>query len=233
MLDDLKKLNELRFEEFGDPEIMTRIAQYEMAYRMQTSVPELLDLSDEPEHIFELYGEDAKTPGTYAYNALLSRRMAERGVRFVQLFHRGWDQHLKLPEAIRTQCEATDQASAALVLDLKQRGLLEDTLVVWGGEFGRTVYCQGRLTAKDYGRDHHPRCFSIWMAGGGIKGGMSYGTTDDYSYNIAENPVHVHDLHSTMMHCLGIDHTKLTFKFQGRHYRLTDVHGNIVEEILS
>ena len=233
MLDDLKKLNELRFEEFGDPEIMTRIAQYEMAYRMQTSVPELLDLSDEPEHIFELYGEDAKTPGTYAYNALLSRRMAERGVRFVQLFHRGWDQHLKLPEAIRTQCEATDQAAAALVLDLEQRGLLEDTLVVWGGEFGRTVYCQGRLTAKDYGRDHHPRCFSIWMAGGGIKGGMSYGTTDDYSYNIAENPVHVHDLHSTMMHCLGIDHTKLTFKFQGRHYRLTDVHGNIVEEILS
>ena len=233
MLDDLKKLNELRFEEFGDPEIMTRIAQYEMAYRMQTSVPELLDLSDEPEHIFELYGEDAKTPGTYAYNALLSRRMAERGVRFVQLFHRGWDQHLKLPEAIRTQCEATDQASAALVLDLKQRGLLEDTLVVWGGEFGRTVYCQGRLTANDYGRDHHPRCFSIWMAGGGIKGGMSYGTTDDYSYNITENPVHVHDLHSTMMHCLGIDHRKLTFKFQGRHYRLTDVHGNVVQEILS
>jgi hypothetical protein len=233
MLDDLKKLNELRFEEFGDPEIMTRIAQYEMAYRMQTSVPELLDLSDEPEHIFELYGEDAKTPGTYAYNALLSRRMAERGVRFVQLFHRGWDQHLKLPEAIRTQCKATDQASAALVIDLKQRGLLDDTLVVWGGEFGRTVYCQGRLTAKDYGRDHHPRCFSIWMAGGGIKGGMSYGTTDDYSYNITENPVHVHDLHSTMMHCLGIDHRKLTFKFQGRHYRLTDVHGNVVKEILS
>ena len=233
MLDDLKKLNELRFEEFGDPEIMTRIAQYEMAYRMQTSVPELLDMSDEPEHIFELYGEDAKTPGTYAYNALLSRRMAERGVRFVQLFHRGWDQHLKLPEAIRTQCKATDQASAALVLDLKQRGLLDDTLVVWGGEFGRTVYCQGRLTAKDYGRDHHPRCFSIWMAGGGIKGGMSYGTTDDYSYNITENPVHVHDLHSTMMHCLGIDHRKLTFKFQGRHYRLTDVHGNVVKEILS
>jgi len=151
----------------------------------------------------------------------------------VQLFHRGWDQHLKLPEAIRTQCKATDQASAALVLDLKQRGLLDDTLVVWGGEFGRTVYCQGRLTAKDYGRDHHPRCFSIWMAGGGIKGGMSYGTTDDYSYNITENPVHVHDLHSTMMHCLGIDHRKLTFKFQGRHYRLTDVHGNVVKEILS
>jgi hypothetical protein len=233
MLDDLKKLNELRFEEFGDPEITTRIAQYEMAYGMQTSVPELLDLSDEPKHIFELYGEDAKTPGTYAYNALLSRRMAERGVRFVQLFHRGWDQHLKLPEAIRTQCKATDQASAALVLDLKQRGLLDDTLVVWGGEFGRTVYCQGSLTARDYGRDHHPRCFSIWMAGGGIKGGMTYGTTDDYSYNIAENPVHVHDLHSTMMHCLGIDHTKLTFKFQGRHYRLTDVHGNVVHDVLA
>ena len=233
MLDDLKKLNELSFEDVGDPEITTRIAQYEMAYRMQTSVPDLIDLSDEPAHTFELYGEDAKTPGTYAYNALLARRMAERGVRFVQLFHRGWDQHLKLPEGIKTQCEATDQASAALVLDLKQRGLLEDTLVVWGGEFGRTVYCQGTLTANDYGRDHHPRCFSIWLAGGGIKGGMTYGTTDDYCYNIAENPVHVHDLHATMMHCLGIDHRSLTFKFQGRHYRLTDVHGEIINNILA
>ena len=233
MLDDLSQLNKLRFEEVGDPEINTRISQYEMAYRMQTSIPELTDLSDEPAHTFELYGEDARKPGTYAYNALLARRMAERGVRFVQLFHRGWDQHSKLPTAIKTQTEATDQASAALVLDLKQRGMLKDTLVVWGGEFGRTVYCQGRLTPNDYGRDHHPRCFSIWLAGGGIKGGMTYGLTDDYSYNVLENSVHVHDLHATMLHCLGITHTKLTFKFQGRHYRLTDVHGKLVPEILA
>ena len=233
MLDDLAKLNQKRFEEFGDPEITTRIAQYEMAYRMQTSVPELIDLSDEPDHIFDLYGEDAKTPGTFAANCLLARRMAERGVRFVQLFHRGWDQHLKLPVEIGKQCKATDQASAALLTDLKQRGLLDDTLIVWGGEFGRTVYCQGRLTADDYGRDHHPRCFSLWLAGGGIKGGTTYGSTDDYSYNITENPVHVHDLHATMLKCLGIHHTKLTFKFQGRHYRLTDVHGNVVKEILA
>ena len=233
MLDDLAKLNQKRFEEFGDPEITTRIAQYEMAYRMQTSVPELTDLSKEPDHIFDLYGEDAKTPGTFAANCLLARRMAERGVRFVQLFHRGWDQHAKLPVEIGKQCNATDQASAALLKDLKQRGLLEDTLIVWGGEFGRTVYCQGRLTADDYGRDHHPRCFSLWLAGGGIKGGVTYGSTDDYSYNITENPVHVHDLHATMLKCLGINHTKLTFKFQGRHYRLTDVHGNVVKEILA
>ena len=233
MLDDLAQLNELRLEEFGDPEINTRIAQYEMAYRMQTAVPELTDLSDEPAHTFELYGEDARKPGTYAYNALLARRMAERGVRFVQLFHRDWDQHLKLPTGIKTQTEATDQASAALVIDLKQRGMLNDTLVVWGGEFGRTVYCQGRLTADDYGRDHHPRCFSIWLAGGGIKGGMTHGATDDFCYNIVENPVHVHDLHATLLHCLGIDHTKLTYRFQGRHYRLTDVHGKLVPEILA
>jgi hypothetical protein len=233
MLDDLAKLNELKFEESGDPEVNTRIAQYEMAYRMQTSIPDLTDLSDEPAHTFELYGEDARKPGTYAYNALLARRMAERGVRFVQLFHRGWDQHLKLPTAIKAQTDATDQASAALVLDLKQRGMLKDTLVVWGGEFGRTVYCQGRLTPDDYGRDHHPRCFSMWLAGGGIKGGTTYGSTDDYSYNITENPVHVHDLHATLLHCLGITHTKLTFKFQGRHYRLTDVHGKVVPEILA
>lgn len=233
MLDDLAKLNQKRFEEFGDPEITTRIAQYEMAYRMQTSVPELTDLSKEPDHIFDLYGEDAKTPGTFAANCLLARRMAERGVRFVQLFHRGWDQHAKLPVEIGKQCKSTDQASAALLKDLKQRGLLEDTIIVWGGEFGRTVYCQGRLTADDYGRDHHPRCFSLWLAGGGIKGGVTYGSTDDYSYNITENPVHVHDLHATMLKCLGINHTKLTFKFQGRHYRLTDVHGNVVKEILA
>ena len=233
MLDDLSQLNRLKFEQSGDPEINTRIAQYEMAYRMQTSVPELTDLSDEPEHTFELYGEDAKTPGTYAYNVLLARRMAERGVRFVQLFHRGWDQHTNLPKGIRTQCETTDQASAALIQDLKQRGMLDDTLVIWGGEFGRTVYCQGTLTADDYGRDHHPRCFTIWMAGGGIKGGLAYGTTDDYCYNIVDKPVHVHDLHATMLHCLGINHETLTFKFQGRHYRLTDVHGRVVEDILA
>lgn len=233
MLDDLAKLNALKFEQAGDPEIATRTAQYEMAFRMQTSVPDLIDLSSEPDHIFELYGEDAKVPGTFAYNCLLARRMAERGVRFTQLFHRGWDQHSKLPTAIGKQCQDTDQASAALVLDLKQRGLLDDTLVVWGGEFGRTVYCQGNLTKDDYGRDHHPRCFSLWLAGGGIKGGQTYGSTDDYSYNITENPVHVHDLHATLLHCLGIDHTQLTFRFQGRRYRLTDVHGNVVEDLLA
>jgi len=233
MLDDLAKLNELNLEKFSDPEISTRIAQYELAFRMQSSVPELTDVSQEPEHTFRLYGEAAKKPGSYAYNCLLARRLVERGVRFVQLFHRGWDQHTKLPEGIRTQANDTDQGSAALIQDLQQRGLLKDTLVVWGGEFGRTVYCQGKLTANDYGRDHHPRCFSIWMAGGGIKPGMSYGQTDDYSYNIAENPVHVHDLHATMLHCLGIDHERLTFKFQGRNYRLTDVHGKIVEELLA
>ena len=214
MLDDVARLNELRFDTFGDPEIRTRIAQYEMAYRMQSSVPELTDLSSEPDHVIQLYGEDARQPGTFAYNCLLARRMAERGVRFVQLFHRGWDQHTTLPVKIREQCQATDQASAALVSDLKQRGMLEDTLVVWGGEFGRTVYCQGRLTADDYGRDHHPRCFTIWLAGGGIRPGVTHGTTDDFSYNITEAPVHVHDLHATLLHCLGIDHTKLTFKFQ-------------------
>lgn len=232
-LDDLGQLNQLKLQEQGDPEIATRIAQYEMAFRMQSSVPELTDVSGEPEHIFELYGEEARKPGTYAYNCLLARRLAERGVRFVQLFHRGWDQHVTLPKQIVGQCRDTDRASAALIRDLKQRGLLEDTLVVWGGEFGRTVYCQGKLTADDYGRDHHPRCFTIWLAGGGIRPGMSYGTTDDFSYNVAENPVHVHDLHATMLHCLGIDHTRLTFRFQGRDYRLTDVHGNVVREVLA
>ncbi len=233
MLDDAARLNELRFQEFGDPEIQTRIAQYEMAYRMQSSVPELTELDSEPDHVFDLYGEDARKPGTYAYNCLLARRMSERGVRFVQLFHRGWDNHTELPGKIRTQCKDTDQASAALVTDLKQRGMLDDTLVIWGGEFGRTVYCQGRLTADDYGRDHHPRCFTVWLAGGGIKPGYSHGTTDDFSYNIVDRPVEVHDLHATILHQLGIDHTKLTYKFQGRHYRLTDVHGHVVREILS
>jgi hypothetical protein len=232
-LDDLAKLNQLKLQESGDPEIATRIAQYEMAYRMQSSVPELTDISKEPEHVFHLYGADARKPGTYAANCLLARRLAERGVRFIQLFHRGWDQHTSLPKQITGQCRDTDQASAALVHDLKQRGLLDDTLIVWGGEFGRTVYCQGTLTAEDYGRDHHPRCFTIWLAGGGIKPGISYGATDDYCYNITQDPVHVHDLHATLLHCLGIDHTKLTFKFQGRHYRLTDVHGKLVKEILA
>ena len=232
-LDDLAKLNQLKLDETGDPEIATRIAQYEMAFRMQTSVPELTDLSHEPKHVFDLYGPDARKPGTFAANCLLARRLAERGVRFIQLFHRGWDQHTNLPKQIVGQCKDTDQASAALVADLKQRGLLDDTLVLWGGEFGRTVYCQGTLTADDYGRDHHPRCFTVWLAGGGIQRGLTYGATDDYSYNITANPVHIHDLHATILHLLGIDHTKLTYKFQGRHFRLTDVFGNVVREILA
>ncbi len=232
-IDDLGKLNQLEYEEFGDPETTARIAQYEMAYRMQTSVPELTDISKEPAHTFELYGPDSRKPGTYAANCLLARRLSERGVRFIQLFHRGWDQHNHLPKQIVGQCQDTDQASAALVQDLKERGLLDETLVVWGGEFGRTVYCQGKLTADDYGRDHHPRCFTIWMAGGGIKPGITYGATDDYCYNITENPVDVHDLQATMLHCLGIDHTKLTFKFQGRHFRLTDVHGKVIKGLLA
>ena len=232
-LDDLNKLNEMKMAEYQDPEISTRISQYEMAFRMQTSVPELADLSKEPESTFELYGPDSRKPGTYAANCILARRLAERGVRFIQLFHRGWDQHNNLPREIAKQCGQTDQASAALITDLKQRGLLDDTLVIWGGEFGRTVYSQGVLTADNYGRDHHPRCFSLWAAGGGIKPGITFGETDDYSYNITENPVEVHDLHATMMRCLGIDHLKLTYKFQGRHYRLTDVHGNVVKGILA
>ena len=232
-LDDLAKLNEANASEFADPEINTRIAQYEMAYRMQSSVPELTDLSKEPKEVFDLYGPESRKPGSFAANCLLARRLAERGVRFIQLFHRGWDQHNNLPEQIREQCADTDQPSAALVKDLKQRGLLDDTLVVWGGEFGRTVYCQGRLTDTDYGRDHHPRCFTIWMAGAGVKPGVTYGETDDYSYNITRDPVHVHDLHATILHVLGIDHTRLTYKFQGRHFRLTDVHGKIVRPVLA
>jgi hypothetical protein len=232
-LDVLNKLNHIELEEFGDPEVATRIAQYEMAFRMQSSVPDLTDLSKEPEHVFKIYGEDAKKPGTFAANCLLARRLAERGVRFIQLFHRDWDHHLKLPSDLPKQCKATDQGAAALVQDLKERGMLDETLVVWGGEFGRTIYCQGRLTQDDYGRDHHPRCFTMWLAGGGIKPGMTLGETDDYSYNITKDPVHVHDLHATILHCLGIDHTKLTFQYQGRHFRLTDVHGEIVEKILA
>lgn len=230
MLDDIAALNGL--SETGDPEIATRTAQYEMAFRMQTSVPELVDLSKEPRSTFDLYGDDARKPGTFAANCLLARRMIERGVRFVQLFHRGWDQHVKLPTQIAGQCRDTDQASAALVTDLAHRGLLDDTLVVWGGEFGRTAYCQGKLTRDDYGRDHHPRCFTIWMAGGGIKPGITHGTTDDFGYNVTGDAVHVHDLQATVLHLLGIDHRRLTFKFQGRHYRLTDVHGEVVNAIL-
>jgi len=231
-VDDLSKLNRLELDEFGDPEISTRISQYEMAYRMQTSVPELTDLSKESQRTFEMYGPDSRRPGTFAANCLLARRLAERGVRFIQLFHMGWDQHVKLPKQIAGQCRDTDQASAALIQDLRDRGLLDDTLVVWGGEFGRTVYCQGKLTADDYGRDHHPRCFTVWLAGGGVKPGITHGATDDYCYNITSDPVHVHDLHATILYCLGIDHTRLTFKFQGRHFRLTDVAGNVVRKIL-
>jgi hypothetical protein len=233
MLDDLGRLNRMRLAEEGDPEIATRIAQYELAYRMQTSVPELTDTSREPQHVFDLYGPEARKPGTFAANCLLARRLVERGVRFVQLFHRGWDQHTNLPRAIRGQCRDTDQPSAALVQDLKQRGLLEDTLVLWGGEFGRTVYCQGTLTAEDYGRDHHPRCFTVWLAGGGIKAGHVHGETDDYCYNVVQDPVHVHDLNATILHCLGIDHLRLTYKYQGRDFRLTDVHGNVVHQVLA
>jgi hypothetical protein len=233
ILDDVAQLNRLHLAETGDEEIATRIAQYELAFRMQTSVPELTDISDEPEHTFALYGDEARQPGTYAYNCLLARRLAERGVRFVQLFHRGWDQHTHLPRAIAGQCRDTDRASAALVADLAQRGLLDDTLLVWGGEFGRTVYCQGTLTATDYGRDHHPRCFTMWLAGGGVRCGITHGETDEFSYNITRDGVHVHDLHATMLHLLGIDHTRLTYRFQGRDYRLTDVHGRVVRELLA
>ncbi|MCP3694178.1 MAG: DUF1501 domain-containing protein, partial [Planctomycetaceae bacterium] len=226
----LAKLNAMRLKEIGDPEITTRIAQYEMAYRMQTSVPELADISDEPESTFKLYGEEAKQPGSHAANCLMARRLAERGVRFIQIFHRGWDHHSNAAKNLPPLAQQTDQGSAALIADLKQRDMLKDTLVIWGGEFGRTVYAQGNPAA--FGRDHHPRCFSIWMAGGGVKPGLSFGKTDDYSYNIVEDPVHVHDFHATILHCLGIDHERLTYRFQGRNYRLTDVHGNVVQKIL-
>jgi Protein of unknown function (DUF1501) len=232
-LDDLASLNQVNLGEYGDSEISTRISQYEMAYKMQASVPELTDLSKESERTFQLYGPDSRRPGSFAANCLLARRLAERGVRFIQLFHRGWDQHTNLPKQIRGQALDTDQPSAALVQDLKERGLLEDTLVVWGGEFGRTVYSQGKLTADDYGRDHHPRCFTIWLAGGGVKPGLTFGETDDFCYNIVRDPVDVHDLHATILRTLGIDHTKLTYKFQGRHFRLTDVKGNVVKEVLA
>ena len=232
-LDALNQINQMKLDDFGDPETSTRMAQYEMAFRMQTSVPELTDISKEPQSTFDLYGEDARKPGTFAANCLLARRLAERGVRFIQLFHRDWDHHGGLPKGLPNRCKETDQASAALVQDLKQRGMLDDTLVLWGGEFGRTVYCQGRLTPTDYGRDHHPRCFTMWMAGGGTKPGVVHGETDDYSYNIVKDPVHVHDLNATILHCLGIDHKKLTYRFQGRYFRLTDVHGEVVKPLLA
>ena len=232
-LNRLAEMNQLQYNRVGDPEIMTRISQYEMAYRMQTSVPELTDLSDEPESTFDLYGEDARIPGTHAANCLLARRLAERGTRFIQLFHRGWDHHFNVPKNLPKQCLETDQGSAALVADLKRRGMLDDTLVIWGGEFGRTVYSQGALTKTKYGRDHHPRCFSIWMAGGGVRPGIRYGKTDDFCYNITEDPVHVHDINATIMHLMGIDHEQLTYRYQGRDYRLTDIHGHVVNGILA
>jgi arylsulfatase A-like enzyme len=248
LLDTLKALNREQQARELDPEIEARVAQYEMAYRMQSSVPEVTDLSREPDSVYAMYGEDARKPGTFAANCLLARRLAERGVRFIQLYHQGWDHHGGLPGAIRGQCAKTDQASAALVTDLKQRGMLDDTLVIWGGEFGRTSYSQGKLTKTDYGRDHHPRCFSLWMAGAGVKRGFTYGQTDAYGYNIADaagnpiNPtkdvftpgvVHVHDLQATILQQLGMDHERLIYRFQGRDYRLTDVHGHIVKDLLA
>jgi hypothetical protein len=234
MLDGLAELNRMASRQVGDPEIQTRIAQYEMAFRMQTSVPELTDLSSEPAHVRRMYGlENRHDDGGFARNCLLARRMAERGVRFIQLMHRGWDQHGNLPNQIRGQCLDVDQPSAALLKDLKQRGLLEDTLVIWGGEFGRTVYSQGALTPTNYGRDHHGRCFTLWMTGGGIRPGVSYGETDDYCYNIVRDPVHIHDFNATVLDCLGLDHARLTYRFQGRDFRLTDVHGEVVRGILS
>jgi hypothetical protein len=233
MLDGLAELNQQRYTEMGDPEIVSRIAQYEMAFKMQTSVPELTDISNEPKEVLDMYGPDVKNPGTFAYNCLLSRRLAERGVRFTQVFLRGWDHHGGLPGAIKVLAPQSDQASAALIWDLKRLGMLDDTLVVWGGEFGRTVYSQGTLTKDNYGRDHHPRNFTMWMAGGGIKKGLVYGETDDFSYNVVDKPVHIHDLNATILHCMGVNHEQLTYKFQGRDFRLTDVHGKVVKDILA
>jgi hypothetical protein len=233
MLDNIAELNQLSYEKFGDPEISAKIKQYEMAYRMQTTVPEIMDLSKEPDSVIKLYGPDCLVPGTYAANCLMARKLSESGVRFVQLYHQGWDQHDNLPYEISHQAKDTDQASAALVTDLKQRGLLDETLVIWGGEFGRTSYSQGKLTAESYGRDHHPRCFSIWMAGGGVKPGLVYGETDELGYNIAKDPVHIHDFQATVLHMLGLDHEKLVFKHLGRRFRLTDVRGNVVKDLIA
>ena len=233
LLDRLRDLHAHAAEQLGDGEVDGRIAQYEMSYRMQASVPGVMDVANESEETFELYGPDSRKPGTFAANCLLARRLAERGVKFVQLYHQGWDQHDNLPRDIERQCRETDQASAALLIDLKRRGLLDDTLVVWGGEFGRTSYSQGKLTATNYGRDHHPRCFTVWMAGGGAKPGLVYGATDDFSYNVIERPVHVHDFHATLLRLLGIDHERLTYLYQGRRFRLTDVHGKVIEDLLA
>ncbi|MFS4466672.1 DUF1501 domain-containing protein [Maribacter sp. 2210JD10-5] len=233
MLDYLGKLNNVQHDVYGDPEISARMAQYEMAFRMQTSVPEVTDTSDEPDYIFDMYGEDSRDPGTYAANCLMARKLLEKDVKFVQLYHQGWDQHGNCPGGVRNQCKLTDQANAALIKDLKQRGMLEDTLVVWGGEFGRTVYSQGQLTPENYGRDHHPKAFTMWMAGAGVKPGFTFGETDDFSYNVVKDPVHVHDFHATLMHLFGIDHERLTFKHQGRRYRLTDVHGHVMKDLLA
>ncbi len=232
-LDRIKQLNELQLDRWGDPEINSKINQYEMAFRMQTSVPDAVDISGEPDYVYEMYGEDVKKPGSYAANCLLARKLAERDVKFIQLYHTGWDQHGNLPRGIQKQAKDTDQPTAALIQDLKQRGLLEDTLVIWGGEFGRTSFSQGQLTATNYGRDHHPGCFTMWMAGAGVRPGMVYGATDDFSYNVVEKPVHVHDFQATLMHLMGVDHERLTFKYQGRRFRLTDVHGHVVKDILS
>lgn len=233
MLDYLKNLNQLQSDTYGDPEINTRISQYEMAYRMQTSVPEVTDMSKEPDWVYDMYGKDSRDPGTYAANCLLARRLLEKDVKFVQLYHQGWDHHGGLPGGIKQQCQMTDQPTAALIKDLKQRGLLEDTLVVWGGEFGRTAYSQGKLAKDNYGRDHHPRCFTMWMAGAGVKPGFSYGETDDFSYNVVRDPVHVHDFHATLLHLFGIDHEKLVYRYQGRRFRLTDVSGHVVKGVLT
>ncbi len=233
MLDALAQLHEIQYQKVMDPEINQRMAQYEMAYRMQTAVPETLDISKEPDYIFDMYGEESKKPGTFAANCLLARKLAEKDVKFIQLYHQGWDQHGNLPKDIEVMTKSVDQASAALVMDLKQRGLLDETLVIWGGEFGRGAYSQGKLTKENYGRDHHPRCFTIWMAGAGVKKGFVYGETDEFSYNITENPVHVHDFQATVMHLMGINHEQLVFKHQGRRFRLTDVSGKVVEPILA
>jgi hypothetical protein len=233
MINRIEQLNRMQLDTFGDPEIATRIAQYEMSFRMQMSVPEATDISSEPQSILDMYGPECQTPGKFAANALLARRLAERGVRFIQLYHRGWDQHGGLINALPKQCNDVDQAGAALVTDLKQRGMLDDTLVIWGGEFGRTTYSQGKLMAAANGRDHHPRCFTYWMAGGGIRPGTTYGETDEVGYNIVQDPVHVHDFQATVMHLMGIDHERLTFKYQGRRFRLTDVHGHVVKPILA
>jgi hypothetical protein len=232
-LDYWNKLQQMQYDEFEDPEILARISQYEMAYKMQTSVPEIMDTTGEPDYIYDMYGADSKTPGTFAANCLLARRLAEKGVKFIQLYHRDWDHHGDLPKNLPIKCKETDQASAGLIMDLKQRGLLDDTLVIWGGEFGRTSYSQGKLTKENYGRDHHPRCYTIYMAGAGIKKGTTYGLTDEFGYSVVQDGVHVHDFQATLMHLLGIDHERLTYKYQGRRFRLTDVHGKVIPGILA